>query len=881
MDIYQKIILAFRNIECIFEDIKDSARNEFPAIIHDKFGGKNQIQQCIKEILIYCHQIEQIDNIPIDITKQLKQKMIQLRGEVNQLNKHLIEKSQLEYCLECCYGIRTSIQKLGLKDNRLSTFKTDFLGFVLYVEPEEDMRCYVQKILIDDKWYVKAVPDAETALKIIQEETPDLILSAISLPGIDGFEFVRTLRSIKNASHLPIILLTARSQEEARIKGLQLGAEDYITKPFSSRELCMRIRIHCELSRLRIQSAQKAEDREQLLDNLCHELRNPLQGIYGNIQFLHDSIKEIKHLIHKVGITDHDIDCISISLKGKLLTQLASIQESLESIHYCAKHQKLVTEDMLQLSKLDAKKVELNISTMDPKIVIKKVISMCSSEIQRKKIHLRTEVPDMINVLGDDHRLEQILVNLVTNSLKFTEDDGSILIKVNVVKTNEEEVILEFIVKDSGVGIKEEELKRLFNRFSQANRKTYQQYGGIGLGLQISKKLVELMGGTIEVESEPKKGSLFRFTIVCQPNLTLQSKDSKSLLFSETKKNKNEIYKDKKLHVLIVEDNIINQKLLLRQLKKEGYSCSVSDNGKDALQKLEEKQLKKIDVVLMDIEMPIMNGLDATRERRSREKKNNWKPIPIIGVSGNAFDKHKIVAITAGMNDYITKPYNIKTLISIIDNSLLKKSIHSTAPVMSQAKKSPKNKTRSFVSCHIPLKSFSTTIQATISPDRTFRTLSTSKKTSLSPSLSSRSLNTTTTQLLDKMIQSAAISPQTTSSTLVSKKFTISASSAEEAESLLTHLIKQLFITYPVHIKNHEPIHDTYLTLFSNYYKRLESVNCYELITENDIFKMKDILEQLRQPPSFSHTQFMPHLSTTLSSSEEELKQATFHLRKY
>ena len=607
--------------------------------------------------------------------------------------------------------------------------KTDYVGYVLYVEPQEDMRSYVEHLLIEDGWRVQTVSDGETALSLIEKELPDLVLSAVIMPGMGGFHFVKTLRTNLKARHLPVILLTARGEEAARLEGLRLGADDYLIKPFFAKELCMRIHVHFELGRLRAQLERTAENREQLLDGLCHELRNPLQGIYGNIQFLQSSLNEIEQLLTKAGVNGDTMDSVSLSLKGKLLAQLAQDKEALEAIDHCAKHQKSVTEDMLQLSKLDAKKVELNIESLKPRMVVDQIISILSAEIQRKQIKLSVQMQHLTAVQGDGHRLAQILLNLLSNAVKFTPQGGSIQIEVQELSADEKQVVLQFSIQDSGIGMTPEEMKRLFDRFSQANRKTYEQYGGTGLGLVISKQLVELMSGQIEVESEKGRGSRFRFIIVCQPapELSVQSQSAQefpSPALAETKKPprpQQTGQKVKKLHVLIVEDNVINQKLLARQLTQAGYLCSVANNGKEALQMLEEKAKTlqkakpKVDIILMDIEMPEMNGLEATRARRQQEQSQGWPAIPIVGVSGNAGDKHRQAAMEAGMNDYLTKPYSQKRLKAAIKQYTTSSTLPSKeAPLHADYWPSPPLLPTSIVTT-------TPTVQARVLPDRSPR----------------------------------------------------------------------------------------------------------------------------------------------------------------
>ena len=373
---------------------------------------------------------------------------------------------------------------------------------------------------------------------------------------------------------------------------------------------------------------------------------------------------------------------------AKVNEQIAMCREAIEALSECAHHQKVIVDDVLNLSKLEAGQMELNFEIKNLKKVIVQSVRMFDTVIQSKNLKFILELPSNdveLIIKTDSERLKQVLINLLSNAIKFTKE-GSITTKVRAVNAFEDHsktlnTYLEVSVHDTGPGMTEEERNRIFNRFSQANKSVSQQYGGSGLGLTISKKLVELMGGKISCQSEPGKGSTFLFTVLCHPI----SKDedlnsyllSKNLSFEEfdsvnaspelndqrtqniTKEEQAEEEKKKRV-VLIVEDNVINQKILKRHLETEGHQYLLAENG---LVAVETVQQNEVDLILMDIEMPVMSGLEATkliREWESQQGRTNQ--VPIIALSGNAREEQISSAMKIGLNDYITKPYERELL---------------------------------------------------------------------------------------------------------------------------------------------------------------------------------------------------------------------------
>ena len=275
---------------------------------------------------------------------------------------------------------------------------------------------------------------------------------------------------------------------------------------------------------------------------------------------------------------------------------------------------------------------------------------------------IENDVPSVI--LGDPTRLGQILTNLLNNAVKFTER-GKVTISVSGRKQEDSTYEIHFAVEDTGIGIPEDKIERLFQPFSQVDASTTRKYGGTGLGLAISKRLVNLMGGKMWVESIVGIGSTFHFTMMAESNTDVlvdnfESASGEDLSHADI---------DRTLRILLAEDNVVNQKVTQKMLSKLGYRATVVANGIEVLQALDNQHY---DVILMDVQMPEIDGLEATRAIRQR-----WKDGPkIIAMTASALKGDREMCLAAGMDDYISKPVRMEDLArklsryrSSVDNS--------------------------------------------------------------------------------------------------------------------------------------------------------------------------------------------------------------------
>ena len=368
------------------------------------------------------------------------------------------------------------------------------------------------------------------------------------------------------------------------------------------------------------EKAETSEKTKQLfLAKMSHEIRTPMNAILGFARLLEESIQ---------GKEEQEFIRIIIKSGDDLL---------------------VILNDILDFSRMEAGKIVFESTSIHLKDIIQLNIRMMESKQRNIEIiyNIDKDVPEI--VMGDSVRLNQILLNLISNALKFTEK-GSISISVTRIDENVDSVVLDFGVKDTGIGIPYEKQAKIFDSFEQGANDTVRRFGGAGLGLSIVKQLVKLQNGEIFVKSKPGFGSDFHFRLPF-----LKFKNNIDTLIAQkaetTSQNGNGI------KVLVAEDNLINQMLVLRVLTKQGFEADVAENGLVALKKIEDNNF---DVILMDVQMPEMDGYEATQKIRALTTYK--KDIPIIAMTAHTFKGEYERCIEMGMNDFISKPFDTKEL---------------------------------------------------------------------------------------------------------------------------------------------------------------------------------------------------------------------------
>ncbi|TFF35744.1 PAS domain S-box protein [Mucilaginibacter psychrotolerans] len=373
-----------------------------------------------------------------------------------------------------------------------------------------------------------------------------------------------------------------------------------------------------ELIAAKEEALQLSRAKDMFIGVMSHEIRTPLNAVIG-----------MSHLL----LDDNPLD---------------SQKENLNILKFSAENLMTLINDVLDFTKIETGNVVLELARVDIRDMIQGVTASMQYKVLEKGIYLKSEVEEAIPelVLGDRARLVQILLNLVSNAVKFTST-GGVTIDLKVIEENNKSVRLRFAVSDTGIGIAKNKLNTIFESFKQAEDNTTREYGGTGLGLAISKRLIELHDSRINVESTPGQGSTFWFTITFKK------------IEDHIKNNDNKVETGLNINVLVVDDNQINRLLINKVLKKWGATADFAENGQEAIDKLE--QHKNFDVVLMDIHMPIMGGLEATGVIRSKTEPY-FQNLPIIALTASMLNNQMGEIEGAGMNDYILKPFDPTTL---------------------------------------------------------------------------------------------------------------------------------------------------------------------------------------------------------------------------
>ncbi len=524
---------------------------------------------------------------------------------------------------------------------------------VLVADDNADMRQYVARLL-GARWDVEAVGDGHAALAALAARPADLLLADVMMPGLGGFELLRAVRADPAARRIPVILLSARAGEESRVEGLEAGADDYVIKPFSARELIARVEAHVKLKALR----ERAEaERERLLEEerrarasaeaasrakdeflavLSHELRTPLNAVYGWARILQSG-----------------------SLDGDAAAR------AVEVIMRNAQAQVKLIDDMLDVSRIVTGKMRLDVRPVVLQTVVEAALDAArpAAEVKGLRLHAVLD-PRALSVSGDPDRLQQVVWNLLINAVKFTPRGGRVQVELQRVGSS-----VEILVSDTGQGITPDVLPHVFQRFQQGDSTSTRRHTGLGLGLALVRHLVELHGGTVHAASAGEgRGATFT---VALPVAIARSDAQADALASDRGAHPTAAAATStpapSLHgvrVLVVDDDRDGLEMLaaiLGNCGAEVRACASAAEAFDAVQSW------RPDVLVSDVEMPGEDGYAFIRRVRALDS-SRLARTPAVALTAYGRVEDRLRTLSAGYSMHVAKPADPTELAIVVAN---------------------------------------------------------------------------------------------------------------------------------------------------------------------------------------------------------------------
>jgi signal transduction histidine kinase len=551
-------------------------------------------------------------------------------------------------------------------------FADAFRARILVVDDNADMRGYLSR-LFGDRWHIETAPDGIAALECIRTQAPDLVIADVMMPGVDGFGLLRAIKTNKATAKLPVMLLSARAGEEASAEGLRAGADDYVTKPFSARELLARVesrlahaKLHAAEHRAREIAERASRARDEFFAMLSHELRTPLMAVLAWIALL----------------------------KGNKLDPNEAIQ-ALDLIESNARVQRRLVDDLLDISRIVTGRLRIEprvIPSLEP--VIGMVVDSFRPVALAKGLNIETTLDSAAGVInGDAERLQQVVWNLLSNAIRFTPAGGRI--QLRYARRGDD---VELRVRDSGQGIPAEALPHLFERYWQG-RNTQRRSQGLGLGLAIAHRIIELHGGEITAASDGEGcGALFTVrlplggagadydlrsqSVATPPDLEPPAMSNTRILdavTSEFESASATINRDKveiagatddtrgapdALRILLVEDHDGIAKACQRLLASHGHFVVRVASLQGACTAAERETF---DLVICDLSLPDGSGLDLLPRIRSRfNRASGDGRLPAIAISGRVYEDDIARSLTAGFAAHLAKPFDEQSLMAAL-----------------------------------------------------------------------------------------------------------------------------------------------------------------------------------------------------------------------
>ena len=372
------------------------------------------------------------------------------------------------------------------------------------------------------------------------------------------------------------------------------------------------------------EAEELAKAKSQFLSNMSHEIRTPMNAIIG---------------LTNVLLVDGQLNDVQT--------------ENLNTLKFSADNLLVIINDILDLSKIESGKLTFEEISFDCNKIIGQVTKTFGFQVKDKNVKINSIIAKNLpeQLVGDPYRLTQILNNLVSNAVKFTTE-GSVTLSSKFLNNDADgKALIEFKVSDTGIGIPKEKLNSIFESFTQAYTDTTRKFGGTGLGLAITKQLIEIQGGSIDVDSDLGKGTTFTFTIPFKTDSTNQHSVTDISAISESQLEG--------LSIAVAEDNLANQLVIRQILSRWKIKVTLLNNGREAVEYLETETP---DLLFMDLQMPEMNGFDAIEAIRNPDGKILNKDLPVLALTADVFPETRDKIFSSGMNDYLLKPLNVEEL---------------------------------------------------------------------------------------------------------------------------------------------------------------------------------------------------------------------------
>jgi signal transduction histidine kinase len=513
---------------------------------------------------------------------------------------------------------------------------------ILVIDDEINNFDVVQNLLGLIDYDINYASGGVKAFERLKRLPVDIILLDVMMSDMNGIEVCQILKASPQWKSIPIIMVTSLTKSVDLSRCLAAGADDFISKPVERMELQARIgsMMRIKEQHIKLQIAKEEADlavkaKADFLAIMSHEIRTPISGILGATQLLST-------------------------------TQLTFEQQKyMKTVEISSEILLAVVNDILDFSKIEAGKLQLEEKSIALNTLMLDVCESIAPQAKAKNLSIKYQIAtDLPNyILGDLIRLRQILFNLVNNAIKFTEvGEVTISAQISPEQLSENETVqILFSVSDTGIGIAEADIARLFQAFTQASTSTTRKYGGTGLGLAICSQLISMMQGKIWIESEVGVGSTFYFTIAAKTTDIVPELSSQVSYIAPKNVDRNP-----HLKILLAEDNLINQELAIAMFDKLGYQITVVGNGLEAIEALEEQSY---DLLFTDLSMPKMNGL-----KLAEFLTQHWAdlglsyPCPkIIAMTASVLADDRATCLNAGMDDYITKPILMNVIQETID----------------------------------------------------------------------------------------------------------------------------------------------------------------------------------------------------------------------